>query len=466
LWRAFAAPQTLVALLGLDALAILLGTIIPQIPPQAVNDPQAWLAVQAGVYGQAKDLLYALGLFSVYHTFWFHLLLALTGLVLFVWCVEAVSLAWRATVRQQWEFSDYSSWWRHAPRLRLSPSRPLRATVAQLHSYLGQQGYQVVEVPGLSNAHLVAARRALSLWAEAVVYAALVALLVGTGIVSNAGWQTQEWQPVPGESRPIGHGTAYAVRLDGFSLQLDENGRLRDYYSEITWLEDGAAVGEGVAGGGAPGGMGQPAVRRGIAVRQVGYAPVVRIQGHDATGRPLIFQSDAEELNMSGQVEVTFPTPESQQLILVLGHDRFLALSFEPICTKDKPSLHIALVQAGSIDDGNPQHGTAEQQTEVTLHESGLIELENLQVEVELEYRPILRADYRPGMNLIVVGVLLAIVALAVGWIVPSRLLWIAVGTDQGGSTLVQILPLPRTRGSRWPQRLTTRLREMLADDA
>jgi hypothetical protein len=69
-------------------------------------------------------------------------------------------------------------------------------------------------------------------------------------------------------------------------------------------------------------------------------------------------------------------------------------------------------------------------------------------------------------MSLLLAGMLLATVALAIGWIVPSRLMWIAVGTDQRGSTLVQILALPRTRGSRWPERLARWLKEALADGA
>ena len=41
------------------------------------------------------------------------------------------------------------------------------------------------------------------------------------------------------------------------------------------------------------------------AVLKVGVAAVARMHGRDDTGRPLVFQAEAEELNLSGQVEVT-----------------------------------------------------------------------------------------------------------------------------------------------------------------
>jgi cytochrome c biogenesis protein ResB len=77
-------------LMGLLALALALSAVIPQMPPQARDDPQAWLAVQAGPVRQGGALLRSLGLLDLYHSFWFRFLLVLTGLNLFVRAVESV----------------------------------------------------------------------------------------------------------------------------------------------------------------------------------------------------------------------------------------------------------------------------------------------------------------------------------------------------------------------------------------
>src|SRR5690606_26192083 len=97
LWRVLSAPQTLLVLMGLLALTLALGTWIPQIPPEESSDPQAWLAAQPGLFGQASSLVRTLGLYGLYRTFWFRLLLVLSGLALFVRAVDAAGLALQAT---------------------------------------------------------------------------------------------------------------------------------------------------------------------------------------------------------------------------------------------------------------------------------------------------------------------------------------------------------------------------------
>jgi hypothetical protein len=450
LWRFFAAPQALLVLLGLVVFALVLSMVIPQIPPQALEDPQAWLAVQPGILGQRSDLFHALGLFDIHHAFWFHLLLALVGLTLFVWLVESADLAWRAMHRERWTPATFASWGRHAPQIRLSAPHEPQDSLAQLRDLLSQRGYWSVDVSEMSIPNLVAGRRELFFWAEPLVYGALLVVLVGLVIVGNWGWQSRDWQPAPGESWAVGHGTAYAVRLDAFELQQDKEGRLLGYHSDITWLEDGAKVSQDQLA------VGRPAMLRGVAVRQVGYVPAVKIRGRDDAGHLLALQAGGEELSASGEVEITIPAPDAQQLLLIPAHDLFLALTFEPLCVGGKPALHVALLRESG----------AEQQPLAALYESGLVDVENLQFEVDLDYRPILRVDHRPAMGLVVGGLALAVIALAAGWLVPPRLLWIAVGPGEEGSTLIQILALPGARGSWWLPHLADHLREVLADEA
>ena len=106
----------------------------------------------------------------------------------------------------------------------------------------------------------------------------------------------------------------------------------------------------------------------------------------------------------------------------------------------------------------------AESQLVAVLSESGAVEVDNIKVLVDVEYRPILRIDYRPAMPLLLGGIALALLALAIAWLVPPRLLWSTVETGEEGSVLVQILALPGARGSQWLSQLSDRLQEVLAD--
>jgi len=136
LWRFFAAPQTLLVLFGLLALILALGTLIPQIPAQASNDPQAWLSVQPGWLGQGNGLVRVLSLFDIFHSFGFRLLLALTALCLFVRTVEGVELAWRAMGRSPWMMSAFGFWGRRPPQIQVSSDLSPDEIEARLDTFL------------------------------------------------------------------------------------------------------------------------------------------------------------------------------------------------------------------------------------------------------------------------------------------------------------------------------------------
>ena len=230
----------------------------------------------------------------------------------------------------------------------------------------------------------------------------------------------------------------------------DQGGQLCDYYSEISWLEDDATVRQDVVG------VEQPARLQGIAVRQIGFAPAVRLSGQDQADRPLVFQTGGGELAAPGEFEISFATPETQQLVLIAEHDLFLSLSFTSHDAEGRPALYLAVVD----------NGGSERRPVAILHESGDVTVGDLHVRVDLEYRPILRVDYRPGTGLVMTSAVLAVIALLVGWIARPRLIWIAVGPGSEESFSVQILSLPGTRGDLWVPELASRLEEVLADDA
>jgi ResB-like family len=447
-WRFLATPQVLMVLLGLLALTLTLGTLIPQIPPQALADPQAWLAVQPGIFGKSSGLIHALGLFDVYHSLWFHLLLVLTGLALFVRCVDSAELAWHATVGGRWTPAAFASWGRHPPQIRLSTPLSVDDTLARLRDLLSRQGYRWTNVPAQPMECLVAGRWERVLWAQPFLYGALLIALLGLVIVGEWGWQNDDWHPVPGESQAVGHSTPYTVRLEAFAAPQGKDGNLCSYQSEITWQEGEGVVARDMVS------IGRPGTLHGIAVRQVGQMPAVKLRGQDDAGRPLVFQLAAEELIPESEVEITFPTVDVQQIVFIPSQELFLSFTLGSPSTKGKPTLYVARLR----------NGAADRQLIAALSESGSVAVDNLQVNVDVEYRPILRIDYRPAMPLVVGGGALAVLTLAIIWLVPPRLLWSVAEPGEDGSTVVQMFAPPGARGSRWLPQLSDHLQEELAD--
>jgi hypothetical protein len=449
LWRVFTAPQTMMVLMGLIALSLVLSTLIPQIPPEARQDPQAWLSTQEGLLGQNRGAAAALGLFDVLHSFWFRLLLVLAGLALLVWIVESAEVAWRATGAGRWTPDALASWAGNAPSSRVSSSLPPEGVIAHLHDLLLQHGFQLAGIPEFPDTDLVVSRRGLLLWIRPAFYSALLLALVGLVIVETWGWQNRDWQPAPGESRLVGHDSPFALRLEEFGLPPDDGGRPCDYQSRVSFLEDATVVQEVTFT------TGQPARFRGIAVRQVGYLPAVQIRGRDEVGRPLLLQEAGDDSGVPGAVEIVFPAPEAQPLLFVASHDLYLALSFTARAEDDEPELRVDLL-------GND--GTGRRTLQV-LRESRAVEFDGSQLEVDLTFRPILRVDYRPGSRLVLLGMVLAAVTGLVLYILPVCLAWFRVEPRTGDTTSVRIVA-PVGAGCRHRLlRLVQQVRGVLTDD-
>jgi hypothetical protein len=278
----------------------------------------------------------------------------------------------------------------------------------------------------------------------------LLVALVGLAITDTWGWVGQQWQPIPGESRALGQGTPYVLRLDAFEVQVDDGRALCDCSSQVTWFEGTAELGSDLVR------VGWPASRSGVAVRQIGFVPVIRMRGWDDEGRPLTLETDADALSVTGVAEIRFTSPESQPLVLVTGHDLFLSLSFEPNCGIGKPELYLSRIETG---------GTSQSMIG-TLRESGTVFVDDLRLDIDLSFVPILRSDFQPGRGAVVAGLTLAIIAGLSLWLAPPRLIWIREGEREAQGKTVRVIALAPAGPSAWWHRLVSECQKVSSDDA
>lgn len=455
LWRALAMPQTLMALLGLVALAVALATLVPQIPAQARDDPQAWLAVQSGPLLSVNGLFRALLLYDIYHSFWYRLLLTLTGLTLFVWLVDSAELAWRATGRKPWPPTAFAQWGSRAGQVCVLSHLGTEETRGRLSDLLAADGYHLADVSGLSTPNLVAERHGRTLWSRPLLLAALLLALLSLAVVTTWGWQSPDWQPAPGDTWSVGHGTSLRLRLDSFAPQPGTSDSLCDYQSQMTWLEGNEPIGQSVIS------QGQPATLRGISVHQVDCVPAVRLRAWDKAGHPLALRTADGEVSLPGKVDIRFASPESQPLVFLPDKDLLISLSFAPLTANGQPLLGVTLMRNGGANP-EPLGG---------LSASGSLAADDLRLDADLSYRPLLRVSHRPAMSLALTGLSLALLALAVAWLAPARLLWIAIAPYQDSAgpaagSQVRLLVPAGTNHERWLPALANRLDEVLHDAA
>jgi len=67
------------------------------------------------------------------------------------------------------------------------------------------------------------------------------------------------------------------------------------------------------------------------------------------------------------------------------------------------------------------------------------VSVDGSRLQVDITFRPILRADYLPGSALAIAGTAVALVALALVWLVRPKLAWIAAAPEHSGGTRIQV---------------------------
>ncbi|MCL7451979.1 MAG: cytochrome c biogenesis protein ResB [Anaerolineae bacterium] len=429
LWHILAAPQTLLLLLGLVALVVALGSLIPQATPDAANE----------------GLVAALGLGDIYHSFWFRLLAICTGLVLFVRAADATSLAWRVT-----RPGGGLAWPARAPRLHLSSSLDLETARDRIHHSLSRHGYRWAELDTGPATTATACRRPALFWARPLGYAGLFVAALGLIILDGWGWRDDIWRPAPGESRSVGHGTPYVLRLESFDLEAGTDGRLQGHSSQVAWQQEGVTVHQGQVG------VGDPATFEGVSVRSAGFVPLVTMQAWDSQGNPLPLDTGGQDLRIQTQVDVLFLRPEERPAVFMPGQDRFFLLAFEPGCGQAQPVLHVDLVgEAGAQRD---RIGS--------LAGGGQLSAAGLRVDLAVSYVPLLRIDHRPGLALVVGGLALALIALAASWLAFPHLVWLVMQPRSEDELDIQLISQPEVRAQHKSAQIAGRLQGVLADDS
>ena len=437
-------------LMGLLALALAAGTLIPQIPVAFSSDPQAWLAMQTGFWGQASDVLHFLGLFELHGSLWFRALLVLLGLCLFVRTVDSVELAWRVTRRDRWTPDRLVAWGNQPCRVEFLLPSPLDETMERIAAFMTERGFWASKVPGLAVPSLVAVRRSLVLWTRPLAYGALLVALVSMAVAGAWGWEDEPWQPREGDVHEVGHGTPYSVRLDAFTIVQGEGEAAPEYSSRIAWLEGETVLEQALVDDG------RSSSYAGITLRQIGHVPVVRLRGWDSDDGPLMLETEGDVLGMTGEVDIRFSSVEDQPLVLVPNQDLFLVLSYEPGCDGEGPALYVNRIREGGDD----------REVLGILPDSGEVSVDGLRFEVELVFIPILRLDRHLAVGFALVCVALFLIAFFANWIARTRMVWIAMAQEGERSSQVRLLALPGAGAQRWLSEMADLLQEVLHDDA
>lgn len=246
LFRLLTSVRFALLLIGLLALAALVGVLLPQIPSQMRGDPAAeaaWVEFQEGKFGFLTGLMYHLGLFTLFRSTWFVSLLSLLVVSLCVCTMSRFAPVWRNVTRPQTRVPD-DFFERGQPVVSLSTP-----DVEALAAELRRRRFKVrVETVGPA-VHVFADRFPWSQLATFVSHLALI-LFVAGGLVTVITSKEEQVLVAESTSAPVfsleddDHMQVYVEDAVG---RFDETGFPLDFRTQMVIYQRGTEVARGVS---------------------------------------------------------------------------------------------------------------------------------------------------------------------------------------------------------------------------
>lgn len=247
-WTLFCSIRFAVALnVGL-ALAAMIGTVIPQMPPGIENfdlELSQFLAGAQARYGEVSSALYWAGFYNLYQSLWFRMLV-----VAVVFSIVMCTLnRWQSIMRQirtpSLNFAESFILGLAEKATFRSVPVDLSAAEGALRAALRRSRYRVVSAlsPDGKTVFVYADRDRWSKLVTFVSHAALVMVILTSAGMANLGWREQSVPFYPGRPVNLGHGTDFTVRSDNFSIDYYADGKtVKEYKDRLVVSKGGKDV--------------------------------------------------------------------------------------------------------------------------------------------------------------------------------------------------------------------------------
>jgi len=359
-------------------------------------------------YGALAGLYQTLGLFNLYRSPWFLLIVAALILNTLVCTIRRSKATWQAIrVRPKAVMPD-----------RFYERTPCRASLALaedsydatdvVREVLAKRRYRVLaEERGVATYFFADRNR----WARlGTLITHLSVVLIVLGFVWSQGWGWREGAVAlsSGQLYRVGHGHSFQVRCDGFEIERYPSGLPKDYRARLTVLQDSSEVVSKIVR------VNDPLSYRGVSFYLSSYGPAARIWAQDSTGKPLLLQVTDEKASQ-GKAVLNFAGEGEGRDLLIPSLD----LALHVVFYHEGPSL---FVQA-----------TRDDRTVFAdfVHDGEVVELKDAWFKFTLDRHVVLQVVSDPGFKLAISAAFLVMGGLIVSLYFPHRRIWAKVTRDE-----------------------------------
>lgn len=241
-WWLFTNVRFATVLLSLLAMISLVGVVIPQFPLNVRGDSVAeaqWLDSKADTFGFLAEPVETMGLFDVFHAFWFAMLLATTVAATGAYIVSRLPGIWTSVTRPRTRVPDRY--------FEMAPNRFATAEVldpGRLEAALKRQRYRVERYSEGEVTYLFADRFASAQLGTLLTHAAVIVFIL-SAVVSRvdafeSGLFLAEGSTLP--VFPVRNPEQIQVELTDARGEFAADGQPLDYRSDIVIYKNGEEV--------------------------------------------------------------------------------------------------------------------------------------------------------------------------------------------------------------------------------
>ncbi len=239
-WKLFTSLKLTITLLLTLAITSVIGTVLPQN-----EDPAAYRHAFGDTIYSVFDFL---GLFDMYHSWWFLLLMFLVVINIVVCSIDRLRATWKTIFPKERKF-NLASFRSAKNRTEFKVHRNAEVMVPAIKAYLSKHYSHLTQESGESGPVFFAEKWRWSRLGVYVVHLSIIFLLIGAIIGSIFGFDGYVNIP-EGEStgtiRLIGSGETheleFTIRCNDFDVSFYETGMPKEFRSSLTILEGNSEI--------------------------------------------------------------------------------------------------------------------------------------------------------------------------------------------------------------------------------
>jgi len=408
IWRGLSSLRLAALLLALFVVVVLLGTVVPQMPSPVAGNASAraeWLAVARERFGARAALYQLLGLFTVYRSPVFILVVVLLALNTLVCTVNRFGVVWRGIAASP-RVAQPAAFYAQARFRATIPTD--RAAADRVSHVLTRRRYRVVQVVREGVTYFYADRGRWAYLAMPLVHLGVLVVVLAFAATQWTGWRRPDVVLPPGQVVPVGQG--WALRSEDFTVERAPDGGW-DYAATIAVLADDVEVQRETVR------VNVPLRYGGVSCYLTSYGPAVRVNARDEQGAAVTMRVESTAQEAQGSIVISFAGTGAGEAVIVPEYN----LALDLVHHAQEPPL---FVQVRRVDDGQLlAQGYPDEGEEV--------EVGGVRFTFTREYYPVLELVHDPGFGPAVGGASVMVMGLLLAFFVPRRRLWARVAEDE-----------------------------------